>query len=181
MQSPGIFFGAVQGRGFGVISMKVKAQKKGLYISLLIVSSGLLIIGLGPGLFNHPDLGGYSWQHMVFDPVCHQIPERSFSINGQSMAVCSRSLGIYGGFAVMVLLMPLIPRFFTVINSLLLKLIIASIVVNFVDVLVNYFSIWSNTLHSRFWLGASFGVSLALYLTNEFFKRINTQENYYGE
>ena len=55
-----------------------------------------------------------------------------------------------------------------------------SIVVNLVDVIANQFSIWSNTLHSRFWLGASFGVFLALYLTNEFFKRTVKKEESYG-
>lgn len=161
--------------------MEVKAHNQAIYIPLLIVSFGLLIIGLGPGLFHQSDLGGFSWQHLVFDIVCHQIPERSFSINGESMAVCSRCLGIYGGFAIIVLLMPLIPRFFTVINSLLLKLIVVSIVVNLLDVIANQFSIWSNTLHSRLLLGASFGIFLALYLTNEFFKQTKIQENYYGE
>lgn len=96
------------------------------------------------------------------------------------MAVCSRCLGIYGGFAIIVLLMPLIPRFFTVINSLLLKLIVISIVVNLLDVIANQFSIWSNTLHSRLLLGASFGIFLALYLTNEFFKQIGKTEKSYG-
>ena len=160
--------------------MEIRAHQQGIYFALLITSLALLLIGLGPGLFHQSDLGGYSWQHQVFDLVCHQKPDRSFFINGQAMAVCSRCLGIYGGFAVIVLLMPLIPRFFTVINSLLLKLIIVSIVVNLADVLANQFSIWSNTLHSRFWLGASFGVFLGLYLTNEFFKRIGKKEKSYG-
>lgn len=160
--------------------MEVKAHQQGIYFALLITSLVLLLIGLGPGLFNQPDLGGYSWQHQVFDLVCHQKPERSFFINGQAMAVCSRCLGIYGGFALIMLLMPLIPRFFSVINSVLLKLIMVSIVVNLVDVIANQFSIWSNTLHSRFWLGASFGVFLAIYLTNEFFKRTVKKEEPYG-
>ena len=160
--------------------MEVRAHQQGIYFPLLITSLGLLVIGLGPGLFHQPDLGGYSWQHQVFDMVCHQQPDRSFFINGQAMAVCSRCLGIYGGFALIVLLMPLIPRFFSVINSVLLKLIMVSIVVNLVDVIANHFSIWSNTLHSRFWLGASFGVFLALYLANEFFKRIVKKEESYG-
>lgn len=160
--------------------MEVKAHNQAIYIPLLIVSFGLLIVGLGPGLFHQSDLGGFSWQHLVFDLVCHQKPERSFAINGESMAVCSRCLGIYGGFAIIVLLMPLIPRFFTVINSLLLKLIVISIVVNLLDVIANQFSIWSNTLHSRLLLGASFGIFLALYLTNEFFKQIGKTEKSYG-
>ncbi len=160
--------------------MEVRAQQQRIYFALLATSLGLLLIGLGPGLFNQSDLSGYSWQHLVFDMVCHQNPERSFYINGQAMAVCSRCLGIYGGFASIMLLMPLIPRFINVINSLLLKLIMVSIVVNLVDVIANQFSVWSNTLHSRFWLGASFGVILALYLTNEFFKQIDKTEESYG-
>lgn len=161
--------------------MEVQAQQMKLYIPLLITSILLLIIGLGPGLFNQSALGGYSWQHQMFDLLCHQDPSRSYSIQGESMAVCSRCLGIYGSFALMVLLMPLISHFFTVINHLLLKLILATIVLNLVDVLFNALGIWTNTLHSRFLLGALFGGSLALFLTNEFFKKIGKTEEYYGK
>ena len=36
---------------------------------------------------------------LVFSPLCHQIPERSFHLHGASLAVCHRCLGIYLGMA----------------------------------------------------------------------------------
>tara|TARA_R110000868_G_scaffold411500_1_gene704770 strand:- start:2805 stop:3290 length:486 start_codon:yes stop_codon:yes gene_type:complete len=160
--------------------MEVKAQQLKLYIPLLITSVSLLIIGLGPGLFNQTTLTGYSWQHKVFNLLCHQDPYRSFAINGEPMAICARCLGIYGSFAFVVLLMQLIGRFLTVINRLVVKLIMITIVLNLVDVFFNGIGIWTNTLHSRFLLGAFFGGSLALILTNEFFKQIGNSEESYG-
>lgn len=159
--------------------MNVQFRQQSLYMLLAVTSVGLFIIALGPGLFHQPDLYGYSWQHRFFDLLCHQQYDRSYSLHGASLAVCSRCTGIYGGFAVAVLLMPIIGRHFTVINSFFLKLIVVSIVVNFLDVLGNHIGIWTNTLHSRFLLGAWFGVATALLLTNEFFKKtLRTEEDY---
>ncbi len=161
--------------------MKVRAQQLKLYFPLLITSLLLVLIGLGPGLFHQSSLGGYSWQHQVFDLLCHQDPMRSFSLNGEPMAVCARCLGIYSSFALIVLLMPVIPHFFTVINKWILKLITVTIVMNFLDVFFNTIGIWTNTLYSRFLLGALFGGFLALILTNEFFKQIGKTEQSYGK
>ena len=35
--------------------------------------------------------------YFMFEPVCHQIPERSILINSDPMAVCSRCFSIYSG------------------------------------------------------------------------------------
>ena len=41
-----------------------------------------------------------------FHSACHQLPQRSFSFNGQSLAVCHRCLGLYLGFWVGLVLLP---------------------------------------------------------------------------
>ncbi|RNC79321.1 MAG: DUF2085 domain-containing protein [Balneola sp.] len=161
--------------------MNVQPHQQPLYFLLAVVSIGLFTIALGPGLFHQPDMFGYSWQHRFFDIVCHQMHDRSYSLHGASLAVCSRCTGIYGGFALAVLLLPVVSRHFTVINSFFLKLIVASIVVNLLDVLGNHIGIWTNTLHSRFLLGAWFGVATALFLTTEFFKQTHKTEEDYGK
>lgn len=160
--------------------MEIKPHQMGLYVPLLIVSLVLLGIGLGPGLFHESSFLGYSWQHKVFDLLCHQDPLRSYTLNGETMALCTRCTGIYGSFAIIVLLMPVIARFFTVINEVMVKLILVTIVLNLADVLLNSIGIWTNTLHSRFLLGVIFGGSLALLLTNEFFKKLSKTEKSYG-
>ena len=42
--------------------------------------------------------------YFIFEPVCHQIPERSISINSEPLAVCSRCFAAYvGGFLIILL------------------------------------------------------------------------------
>lgn len=163
------------------LAMGIKAQQLEMYFLLLALSLVVFVIALGPGLFNSASVGILSWQHEAFHLLCHQNSDRSYFIGGAKMAVCSRCIGIYSSFLLGVLIMPLIPRFFLVINRKILQLIIVAIVINFLDVLGNGIGIWTNTLHSRFFLGAFFGLSLALILTSEFFKQINTKEKVYGK
>jgi uncharacterized membrane protein len=41
-----------------------------------------------------------------FSPICHQLPERSFHLFSEPMAVCSRCAGIYYGFMITLLAYP---------------------------------------------------------------------------
>ncbi len=51
------------------------------------------------------------WQvRLLYAPICHQQTERSLSLLGQTMAVCSRCSGLYFGAALAVLLAALMPR-----------------------------------------------------------------------
>jgi uncharacterized membrane protein len=41
-----------------------------------------------------------SWVlNSIGDLVCHQIPERSFQLGGQTLPLCARCTGVYAGFA----------------------------------------------------------------------------------
>ncbi len=46
----------------------------------------------------------------LFDPVCHQIPERSFWCFGHPLGACHRCTGLYVGFAAGLLLLPYLHR-----------------------------------------------------------------------
>ena len=51
------------------------------------------------------------WQvRLLYAPICHQKAERSLSLLGETMAVCSRCSGLYFGAALAVLLAALMPR-----------------------------------------------------------------------
>ena len=51
------------------------------------------------------------WQvRMLYAPICHQKIERTLSLLGEPMAVCSRCAGLYFGAALAVLLAALMPR-----------------------------------------------------------------------
>lgn len=47
--------------------------------------------------------------HAAFAAVCHQLPERSFTLAGHQVAVCHRCLGLYAGGFLGLLLLPLLP------------------------------------------------------------------------
>jgi uncharacterized membrane protein len=47
--------------------------------------------------------------YTLFDPVCHQIPERSFHLWHEPFAVCHRCTGLYLGFALGIAVWPAFP------------------------------------------------------------------------
>ena len=98
-----------------------------------------------------------------FSFICHQIPERSFHVEGEQFGVCSRCFGVYFGllfgFAVYPLWRPIdgiepLPRFW-----LFLSLIPIS-----VDWSLTIFGIWENTHVSRFITGMILGVACASFI-----------------
>jgi uncharacterized membrane protein len=48
-----------------------------------------------------------AWLYLFYHPVCHQLSERSFFLLGYPLAVCHRCFGLYVGFWLGVLLLPL--------------------------------------------------------------------------
>lgn len=150
--------------------MTIQAHNKALYLSVLAGAGFLFFAALGPGLLKVtlPESFG-SWQYQVFELLCHQDPVRSFQISGTHMAVCSRCISIYGFFFLGMLSLPLIARFKSFSQKEEIRWLIAAILLNLVDVVGNYFGIWTNTHIIRFLLGGAFGITLALILTNEFF------------
>jgi uncharacterized membrane protein len=91
--------------------------------------------------------------YQAFSFVCHQIPERSFHLDGQKFAVCSRCTGLYAGFAVAALIYPLARSLQRTDTPALRWLILATLPL-MIDFALGYFSIWHNTHLSRFLTGA---------------------------
>jgi len=158
---------------------KLSTHNTFLYYGLTITSIVLVIISLGPGLFGM-EIHESRWQHMFFEKLCHQNPHRSYSLAGVSMAVCSRCLGIYTIFAVGLLLAPLYEHIFTIQKKRRLYLVMLTVGVNAIDIAGNAMGLWANTLESRLILGSLFGLSIAMLITNEFFKTTTNSEDTYG-
>lgn len=99
----------------------------------------------------------------AFATLCHQLPERSYFIDGHQLAVCSRCTGIYAGFAFTLLLYPLIRSLKNPVmprpSWLLLALLPLAI-----DFAVNFFGIWQNTHTSRLLTGAFLGSAVVFYI-----------------
>jgi uncharacterized membrane protein len=98
-----------------------------------------------------------------FSFICHQIPARSFHLDGEPFGVCSRCFGVYSGLLLGFLIYPLwrqidetesIPRIW-----LFLSLVPISI-----DWSLTVFGIWENTFTSRFVTGLILGVACATFI-----------------
>lgn len=93
------------GRGF-----PMKRERKGPY-GLLVAGAvvWLLLVFLAP-LARARGWAAAPWLYGFFHPICHQLPERSFTAFGQSLAVCHRCLGLYVGFLLGLLAWPRLER-----------------------------------------------------------------------
>lgn len=156
-------------------------KQRGLYFLILVMAAGIVVIALGGGLFGQANGWHMQWQHQAFSSLCHQIPERSFWIARQSMAVCSRCLGIYAGFLAAWILLPFL-AFLNFKQPDVYKSMFFTIVgINALDILGNLLGFWQNTLISRLVLGWLAGSAAAVLFSGSFFIKTNNQtETYYG-
>jgi uncharacterized membrane protein len=80
-------------------------------LTLAGIAVWLTAIFAAPWLLARGASGPARFIYGVFAPVCHQIPDRCFALNGHPLAVCGRCLGIYAGFAAGLVLYPLLQGF----------------------------------------------------------------------
>lgn len=101
--------------------------------------------------------------YTFFSYLCHQMPSRSFHLENNSFAVCSRCFGVYFGLLFGAILYPIfrqieetepLPRFW-----LFLALIPMAI-----DWSLGFFGIWENTHLSRFLTGLIVGTACAVFI-----------------
>jgi uncharacterized membrane protein len=156
---------------------------KNLKLYLLVLGGMALVFAaaLGGGLFGQTEPWFLQWQHKAFMQLCHQMPDRSFQINGQPMAVCSRCIGIYAGFLAGWLALPLFSVTKIGRQYLVKIMLVAAVVINLLDLAGNMLGFWENTLLSRLVLGVWAGGSGAALFRGAFFiKKVNYKEEYYG-
>ncbi|HKS28854.1 MAG TPA: DUF2085 domain-containing protein [Pyrinomonadaceae bacterium] len=136
----------------------------------LLVALSLLILALvlaAPVLLAHGYSEPASLIYRAFSFLCHQIPERSFHLEGHQLGVCSRCTGIYSGFAASVLFYPVFRSLKRMDSPARLWLLVACVPIA-VDFALGFFGIWENTHFSRFATGAIFGAACALYVVPGF-------------
>ena len=100
--------------------------------------------------------------YKFFQPVCHQIDERSFHIFGYKLAVCSRCSSIYFGLTLGIASYPLFKSLNNVEIPSLIFLVIPSIALA-ADFSVNYLDIAQNSFVSRSITGGVLGISTAFF------------------
>jgi uncharacterized membrane protein len=99
----------------------------------------------------------------MFGRVCHQIPERAFQIEGHPLAVCARCTGIYFGFAVGVLVFPLVWSLGRA-DTPARKWLLLAAVPTLLDFALGFFRLLENTHWSRSLTGALLGAVAAFYV-----------------
>ncbi|MDR8393082.1 DUF2085 domain-containing protein [Aliifodinibius sp. S!AR15-10] len=141
-----------------------------LYFGVALLSLLLVMVGSGGGLFGYEGFWIGDWQHKMFRTLCHQDPSRSFWINGKPMAVCARCYGIYAGFSLFWLSIPLLGKINSDFFRYTKKMLLVAILLNIVDVVGNLLGFWQNSSISRSILGAIIGSTAVLTLAREFLK-----------
>ena len=101
--------------------------------------------------------------YRAFGTLCHQMPERSYFIDGHKFAVCSRCTGIYFGFAFTLLLYPLVRSLRNTSTPPRSLLILATLPLA-IDFSLTFFGFWENTHTSRLLTGALLGSVSVFYV-----------------
>jgi uncharacterized membrane protein len=100
----------------------------------------------------------------MYSLVCHQIPERSLTVFGVPLSVCSRCTAIYGAFTVFMFLAlvswfrPLMSRMRGIGMTLVLPMLL--------DVALDASGLLHATMASRLITGSLAGAGLALFLAS---------------
>lgn len=110
------------------------------------------------------------WTEKLFFGLCHQLPDRTYTLNGAMMAVNTRCFGIFLGMAAGWTIIPFVIRF-TADKRWPILILLAAVLLQVVDYLGNLVELWQNTNHSRALLGALFGAALSISVSDLFLTR----------
>ncbi len=109
----------------------------------------------------HPGLAATLYRG--FSVLCHQLPERSYFIAEHPLAVCARCTGLYAGFALAMLLYPLV-RPLRSMDWPRRELLILAALPMAIDFGLTFFGVWENTHTSRLLTGLLLGGACVFYV-----------------
>ena len=143
-----------------------RLRRRSFIVWSVVAVGALLIVSLliaAPLALSHQHNFLALMLYQTFSHVCHQMPERSFYIEGQPYAVCARCTGLYVGLAFGALLYPLARSLRRRDTPARAWLIVAA-APTIIDFALNFFGLWSNTHLSRLMTGALLGAVSAFYV-----------------
>jgi uncharacterized membrane protein len=120
------------------------------------------LIFLAPWLAARGDAGAARVLYALFAPVCHQIADRCFVLNGQPLAVCGRCLGIYAGFLAGLVLYPLVRGFSRPALPGARTFVLVTLPLA-LDGLAGLLGVWKSPIGLRFATGVLWGALLPFY------------------
>lgn len=161
-----------------------KQARKVWTIGLVVVGLWVSAIVLAPILKANGATALAPPIYHFFSFICHQIPERSFHLEGEPFGVCSRCFGVYFGLLFGFAVYPLW-RNITEIEPLPRFWLFVSLIPVAIDWSLTFFGIWENTHLSRFITGLILGVACATFIvpaiveiTRNFTSRRQRQRNF---
>ena len=151
---------------YGHYTPQVVATRRPLVfwaISAAFVTLLVLLVAIAPlaAASGHNEIAQGIYR--AFSAFCHQLPERSYFIDGHKLAVCSRCTGLYGGFALTLLLYPVIRSLRTTSMPARKWLVLATLPL-FVDFSLTFFGWWENTHTTRLITGFLLGSAAVFYV-----------------
>ncbi len=141
-------------------------KNKWFYGSVAVLLTIMVILSLGGGLWGAEHSIGH-WTGKLFERVCHQNPERSFTFNGIPMAVNSRCFGIFLGLWFGWIVIPL-SNFSKSKKNWSLKFLFLAVMLQIIDYTGNLMLFWENTNASRSVLGVLLGIAVAISISDLF-------------
>jgi uncharacterized membrane protein len=101
--------------------------------------------------------------YTFFSFICHQIPSRSFHIEGEQFGVCSRCFGVYFGLLFGFLIYPLWRRIDETDPISRIWLFLSLVPIG-IDWTLGVFGIWENNFTSRFVTGMILGTACSTFI-----------------
>ena len=145
-----------------------------LYLLVLALLCFVLLASLGEMVWGAVPPSELHWTEKLFFNLCHQLPDRTYSIDSVMMAVNTRCFGIFLGMAAGWLSIPLAGRYSAGKRWPVILLMVA-ITLQIVDYLGNLVELWQNTNHSRALLGVLLGAALSISVSDLFIIRKNSK------
>ena len=152
-----------------LLNMKISSAKIAALTYAAVLA--LVLVWVGGAVFVPVVLNGShdsesslvaSLLHYAYGRICHQMPDRSFHIAGEPLAVCARCLGIYAGYIVGLILYPL-ARSLSRADAPPRSWLIPAIAPVAIDFAGGYIGLFENTLASRSITGLIAGAAGAFY------------------
>lgn len=141
--------------------MTLAPSQRRAWIVLSVAVWGIVVLILLPP---YVGFGGREILMSAFRPLCHQLPERSPSLDGVQLAVCHRCFGIYAGIAISATVVAAVIGFARPLEPYARLLLPASLIPVSIDWLADFIGLWSNTPASRLTTGAIFGAVGGVFL-----------------
>jgi len=134
----------------------IQRSSTGYWLLLSGVALWLGLIFVTPYILPYQNVA-ISISYFLFHQVCHQLPERSFWLNGYPLNVCHRCLGLYMGFWFGLIVWPQLKTF-----SCLLARKPRLLLIFFVPSLADL--VFDGNLWSRFTTGLVAGFPVAFFV-----------------